>query len=509
MGEEHRLNDTAPPPADRWADVARRGVVPGAVSGLAGGLVFGAAMTQLGALPTIATLVRAESAAIGFLVHLLIAAAVGVGFGLLTWHQHPGAGEMLFWGLTYGILWWFLGPLTLMPILLGNAPLWTIDTAQAAFPSLLGHLWYGATTAVVMSVLLRWRRDRDPEAVDRDRKRLSLGAPVRGGLAGVLSAWLVGSLLAQQEQLLLFSTMLGGEQRSVAWLILLLMGLVAGLVFGLLYPRSTGGTGPDAIRGTVYGFAWWVGGVVTLLPLLADGHLAWSLAAARERFALLPGFFVYGATMVLLYRGFSGLVRLLFDDIAFTHEQEGVGTQGLRALAWGAGSGAVGGLLFTVVMAQIGFLPAVAGLIGASSQVAGFVVHLGISLLIGASYGLLFRGQTFSLGSALGWGTSYGFLWWIVGALTLMPMLLGAPPQWNAAVASSAIASLIGHLAYGAGLGVAFHLLEARHSPWWIPFRQVEAARITRRKTQLLSSAPAVWVMVIVIALTLPVLLAG
>ena len=405
------------------------GILPGVTAGLVGGLVFGAAMTQLGALPTIASLVRAESPVIGFVVHMFIAAAVGAGFGLLMWHQHPTAGEMLFWGLTYGILWWFLGPLTLMPILLGDAPLWTIGTAQAAFPSLLGHLWYGASTAVALTALLRWRREGGPRAADRVGGRLALGAATRGTLAGVLSAWLVGSLLDAQGQLLLFSTMAGGENRSLAWVILLSIGLVAGIVFALLYPRRTEGAGPGAIRGAMYGFGWWVGGALTLLPLLADGRLAWSLAAAKSSFALLPGFLLYGATMVLLYRWLSGLVRILFDDIPIAEDQEGVGTLGLRALAWGAQSGAVGGLLFTVVMPQIGFLPAVAGLIGASSPTAGFVVHLGISLVIGASYGLLFRGQTYSTGSALGWGTSYGFLWWILGALTLMPMLLGAPPQ--------------------------------------------------------------------------------
>ena len=38
--------------------------------------------------------------------------------------------------LIYGLLWWLLGPLTLLPILLGAPPQWTLAAASATFPSL-------------------------------------------------------------------------------------------------------------------------------------------------------------------------------------------------------------------------------------------------------------------------------------------------------------------------------------------------------------------------------------
>jgi hypothetical protein len=34
--------------------------------------------------------------------------------------------------------------------------------------------------------------------------------------------------------------------------------------------------------------------------------------------------------------------------------------------------------------------------------------------------------------SAVGWGVSYGFVWWLIGPLTLMPILLGTTPDWTA-----------------------------------------------------------------------------
>src|SRR5262249_28822823 len=140
----------------------------------------------------------------------------------------------------------------------------------------------------------------------------------------------------------------------------------------------------------------------------------------------------------------------------------------LRAVGRGAAAGVVGGLLFTVVMVQIGFLGTVARLVGSTSPTVGVAVHLSIAVLIGASYGLLFRRQTPDLASAIGSGTAYGLLWWVLGALTIMPVWLGGHPQWTAPAAAAAFPSLVGHLAYGAGLGVTFHLLEARLDPWWI-----------------------------------------
>jgi uncharacterized membrane protein YagU involved in acid resistance len=166
-----------------------------------------------------------------------------------------------------------------------------------------------------------------------------------------------------------------------------------------------------------------------------------------------------------------------------------------------------GGLIFTIIMVEIGFLPVVASLVGSRSVVTGLIVHLIIADLIGASYGLLFRRQSYDLGSALGWGVAYGFFWWILGPLTLLPVLLGAPPRWTVEVATQLMPSLVGHLLYGAGLGIAFYLLEARYSPWWIPLTQAEAARAARRKAQLQTSAPALWSLIVIVALTLPILL--
>ena len=484
----------------RRSDVVTAGVLPGALGGVAGGLVFGAAMLELGLLPSVASLVLDDSRAVGFIVHMAIAATVGAGLGVLVWHQRPGIGETLLWGMVYGTFWWFIGTLTLNPLFRGDGLAWDAESAQGALAPLLGHVLYG-TSAGLTIVLVRLWRQRQVEAI-----RVTGGALLRGGLAGLLAVWMVGAILAAQDQLPTFVARTPDDSRLAVWLLTLLVGLLAGVGFALLYPRPTDSAGAGLIRGAMYGFLWWVAAPLSVLSLLDGSGLPWDLNEVRELFPSMPGYILFGGAMAVFYQWLGALVRMLFSDTVAGGDQEGVGTQGLRAVSRGVVAGLVGGLVFTSVMVETG-LSNVADLIGGTSPVTGFFVHLVIANLVGASYGLLFQRQAYDIGSALGWGATYGFIWWIIGPLTLMPALLGTTPEWTADVAAGVFPNLIGHLGYGAGLGITFYLLEARYNPWWIPRRQAQVALVARRKEQVLTSAPALWTLVVVISLTLPVLL--
>src|ERR1700754_1782074 len=115
-----------------------RAVVSGGVAGAAGGLVFGASMAVFGALPTSAAIVHTDSAVVGFVVHMLFAVVIGAAFGLLVVRFRIRVREMLFWGLAYGAVWWFLGAQTLLPLLRGMRVDWSIGAADALLPSLIG-----------------------------------------------------------------------------------------------------------------------------------------------------------------------------------------------------------------------------------------------------------------------------------------------------------------------------------------------------------------------------------
>ena len=364
----------------------------------------------------------------------------------------------------------------------------------------MGHVLYGTSMGLAI-MIFRWRRSIH-SGLTQYR-----GAIVRGALAGLLSAGLLGVCLSAQDQLLASIGMAADGPRFIAWLVTLVIGLVAGVCFALLYANPADGAGAGLIRGVVYGFLWWVLAPLTVVPLISGDGLQWELDLVQQVFATFPGYILFGAGVALFYQWIGGVVHLLFSDLIGTGDQEGIGTQGLRILGRTVMGGLAGGLLFSLIMLQTDFLPSVADLVGSNSEIAGFFVHLAIAQLVGASYGLLFRRLSDGIGSALGWGVSYGLLWSILGPLTLMPVFLGSAPQWTAEAIAQVYPSLIGHLVYGAGLGVTFYLLEARHNPWWITRTQLQAGLVTLRREQALTSGPALWIIVIIIGSTLPILL--
>ena len=403
-------------------------------------------------------------------------------------------------GSTFGAFWWYLGPLTLLPLMTGGSPTWDVVSAQEALPLLLGHVFYGAATGLAL-VFIRHR-----PKVQALMTMVRPGALLRGALAGLICGSLLGVSLSVQDQLQ-SSVGLSADQSLAPWMLTLLIGLLSGVCFALLYPAPTDGAGPALIRGSVYGFLWWVIAPLTLVPLIGGSGLLWELGDINEVFATLPGYILLGAGVALLYQGLGGLVNVLFSDLIGSGDQEGVGAQGLRILGRTITGGLAGGLLFSLIMIQTDFLPSVADLVGTTSLVAGFFVHMAIAQLVGASYGVLFRRQSYSVGSALGWGVSYGFFWSILGPLTLMPVFLGSTPQWTPEAVATVFPSLIGHLVYGAGLGITFYVLEARYNPWWITRTQFQANLVARRRAQALSAGPALWALVVIIALTFPILL--
>jgi uncharacterized membrane protein YagU involved in acid resistance len=467
------------------APYVRQGALPGAIAGLAGGVFFGAALRLLGLLPSVAALVRSDSSWVGLALHLVISAVVGAGFGTLVVHQRIRSGELLFWGLAYGMFWWFLGALTLLPLLSGRPVAWSLPAAQAALPSLFGHLYYGAVTAVAYALL----NHQGPSAVMDHLRPSTL---LRGLLAAGIA---VGVLL-----------LASGTGAHLGWLPV--VALCMGLGYPLVFTGRTEGVGPALIRGTAYGFLWWVVVSLTLSPRLDEGTIDWSAHTVAAATVRLPPYLLAGAGIAVVFDRLGSLARSLFvDDVRLLHHE--AGTRGLRAVGYGALSGLVGGIIFGFVWGTVDVLPTVARLVGARGAVAGWVVHLVIAQLIGVSYAVLFRGRSYDLTSGLGWGLSYGFFWWVFGALTLLPVLLGQPPRWNPAAIAAAFPGLVGHLAYGGGLGTVYAWLEHRENPWWVTRSQTEADRAAARREQILGSAPALWILTVLIALTVPVLVAG
>jgi hypothetical protein len=118
----------------------------GAIAGLIGGVVFGVMMGMMGMLPMVGMLVRQESAVIGFVVHMAISAFIGAVYGLVAGRLPLNTTNALIGGVINGVVWWVLGALILMPLMLGMSQMVFVIGGDQ-WMSLLGHLIFGLVTA--------------------------------------------------------------------------------------------------------------------------------------------------------------------------------------------------------------------------------------------------------------------------------------------------------------------------------------------------------------------------
>jgi uncharacterized membrane protein YagU involved in acid resistance len=124
------------------------GVKAGIVAGLGGGLVFGMMMALMGMLPMVAMLVKSESPIMGFLVHMGISAFIGAVYGLFAGRLPTGWIAAVIAGAVYGMIWWVLGALIAMPLMLGMSQM-VFVIEQPQIMSLMGHVIYGVITALL------------------------------------------------------------------------------------------------------------------------------------------------------------------------------------------------------------------------------------------------------------------------------------------------------------------------------------------------------------------------
>lgn len=127
----------------------------GVIAGIAGAFVFGLMMLMMGMLPMVGMLIGTESLFLAFLYHLFNGAIIGLTFALFFGSRMQGLGGSTVYGLVYGFIWWFLGPLLIMPIMMGMGSQLHIEGMVAAMPSLVGHIIFGIVMGVTFGMLRR------------------------------------------------------------------------------------------------------------------------------------------------------------------------------------------------------------------------------------------------------------------------------------------------------------------------------------------------------------------
>ncbi|MFC4078305.1 DUF6789 family protein [Salinithrix halophila] len=129
-----------------------------------------------------------------------------------------------------------------------------------------------------------------------------------------------------------------------------------------------------------------------------------------------------------------------------------------RSFHWKAGilGSLTGGIVFGIMMAMMGMLPMIAGMVGSQSSVVGFAVHMMISFIFGLAFTLF---ASLFKGSALISGLIFGFGLWVLFPFILMPMMMGMPPF---PMNMDSMMSMMGHLIYGLITGTVYGGIQKR-----------------------------------------------
>lgn len=406
---------------------------------------------------TVAQLLGPRTAMGGTIIfNLMFAAAWAVIFVWAVNLQTFPMADSLLWGAAYGFLGWLVGPLTVGGVISGHGVLWGIAEFSELFPDLIAYLLYGMALGLIYPII---------HHVYIERRRVVMPAgwrltAARGALAGLV----VGLIFINRLSHITLLPVPGMNPDAVPLIVHLILSIGVGILLGLVSQHARDSAGAGLIRGMAHGILWWVGVVLTVQPLLSGEAAAWTLPAATARIDSLLGLIVYGGALALFYHLLTRSQETLFSDTAgLGGREEGIGIRNLRALGSGIVGSVLGGLAFTVVMLQTGALPEIAGIVRGSDALTGLIVHFIIAMIIGAQYGVLFSRQAESAVSAIGWGVAYGSFWWVLGPITLLPLLLGQSGTLMQAAARSAYpAALIGHIAYGVVTALYFYLQEKR-----------------------------------------------
>ncbi|MBK9745676.1 MAG: DUF1440 domain-containing protein [Chloroflexi bacterium] len=129
-------------------------VVQGITAALIGGSVFGVQMAVGGMLPMVAQLVGSQNPVVGFVLHLIISAIIGAVYGVIAPRLPAGWLVAMGAGIVYGVIWWVLGALVMMPLLLGMGDM-VFQIGDMQLMSLIGHVIFGIITAGFFTLIQR------------------------------------------------------------------------------------------------------------------------------------------------------------------------------------------------------------------------------------------------------------------------------------------------------------------------------------------------------------------
>lgn len=427
----------------------------------------------------------------------------GLLFGVFFARRATSAGAGLIWGLAAAFLMWLVFPAGLQPLYsAGGHSMAALSDAQEQFPLLVAYLvCLGMPVGLAVGIRGGLRSNQADPHFHWGR------AIVAGGFAGLLAGFIFDRWMSAGDFFPLLSGLSELPSRTSSLELQFGIAVLMGVMFGLLFQRDVRSYGSCMDWGVGYAILWWFLGPLTVLPLLSRAPLDWSAANASAVFGALVGHILYGLILGVSYATIDKVwVRLFIQSDPLNREAHGPGLRVLQSLGWGALAGFTGGIVSSPIMLQTGVLSKVVGLDTRLSTLHGLLVHLLVSTLIGMTFGLLFRNESSNIGAGVSWGWLFGLIWWYLGPMTLLPLLLTGVCDWSTDAASALLPSLIGHLLFGATTALVFLILERRHTRWLLLDPRT-AAREQRRVRPAGTPAPALWFLVLGLGVLLPILL--
>jgi uncharacterized membrane protein YagU involved in acid resistance len=434
---------------------------------------------------------------------ILVGGIFGLAFGLFFARRANTPGAGLIWGLGSALLLWFVTPTGIdVSLLRAASSAAMLSDALARFPQLVAYLvCLGMPVGVILGV-------RECLRAKQEQPKFRWGrAVVAGGLAGTISGLAFSGWEYAGGYLPLLQGLPEFESQAMAVMLHFLVALLIGTIFGMLFQRDVRGYGSSMGWGLGFGIFLWFFGPLTIFPIIGRQPLDWSAEQGTTLFGSLVGYIIYGVILGTVYAFLDRIwVRLFIESDPLNREPEGLGVHFLRSVEWGGLAGLVGGFVSLPVMIATGILPKIAAVDTSFGGIHGVVIHLLISVGIGMTYGLLFRNEAPSIGLGIPWGFLFGMIWWYVGPLTLLPLILTGVYDWRASAAAALLPSLIGHLIYGGATAFTFLVLERRYKRWLLLDPRI-AAREQRRLRPLGTPAPALWFFALGLGVLLPILL--
>ena len=275
-----------------------RALVVGGFAGALGGIAFGH-WTGSWYFPLIAKLLNSPHISTGESLHYAFSVVIGAGFGLLFQRDARGLGSSLCWGAGYGMMWWFLGPLTLLPLAGGGRIDWSFTNAAHLFGAFVGHVLYGLIVGLVYAFLDRlWVRffsESDPINREPEGPGVRVWNSLKWGAVASLAGGLLFSvLLLFAGYLPKLAMMAGGSSAALGFVVNMVGSVGIGITYGLLFQREAPNAASGVCWGLLYGLIWWFAGPLTLLPILLTGSCDWSVGAASALLPSLLGHLLYG-----------------------------------------------------------------------------------------------------------------------------------------------------------------------------------------------------------------------